>query len=171
MVTRVFLRRKKRVENGEKREESEVTMGAPKGNTNALKHGLYAKHFTAEEQATLRKMAPDDYQHEIHMMRVAVNNVFEIHAHVRKMMEEAVRNNQQVDVQALAQITNTLSLAMTALNTTARTYALFAGTEPSFNEDFEEALNSLPVFLDDAYLTETNEDADEGEILTGDEGE
>jgi uncharacterized protein YjcR len=157
MVTRVFLRRKKRVENGEKREESEVTMGAPKGNTNALKHGLYAKHFTAEEQATLRKMAPDD--------------VFEIHAHVRKMMEEAVRNNQQVDVQALAQITNTLSLAMTALNTTARTYALFAGTEPSFNEDFEEALNSLPVFLDDAYLTETNEDADEGEILTGDEGE
>jgi len=143
-------------------------MGAPKGNTNALKHGLYAKHFTAEEQARLRKMAPDDYRHEIHMMRIAVNNVFEIHAYVRKMMAEAVRNNQPVDVQALAQITNSLSLAMTALNTTARTYALFTGADTSFNDDFEEALNSLPVFLDDAYLTETNEDMYQEEILTED---
>jgi len=145
-------------------------MGAPKGNTNALKHGLYAKHFSPEEQARLRKMAPDDYRHEIHMMRVAVNNVFEIHAYVRKMMAEAVLNNQPVDVQALAQITNSLSLAMTALNTTARTYALFSGTDTSFNDDFDEALNSLPVFLDDAYLTETNEDMDKREeILTGEE--
>ena len=57
---------------------------------------------------------------------------------------------------------------MTALNTTARTYALFTGADTSFNDDFEEALNSLPVFLDDAYLTETNEDMYQEEILTED---
>ena len=35
-------------------------MGAPKGNTNALKHGLYAKRYSPEETAGLRKMQPED---------------------------------------------------------------------------------------------------------------
>ncbi len=42
-------------------------MGAPKGNTNALKHGLYAKHYTPAERAELRRMLPDDLQHEMYM--------------------------------------------------------------------------------------------------------
>jgi hypothetical protein len=142
-------------------------MGAPKGNRNALKHGLYAKHYTAEELARLRKMKPDNYEPELGMIRMAVNNVFEIHNYIKKMMAEAMRNNQPVDVEALAKITNSLSLALTALNTTARTQALFSGTDTSFNDDFDMALNSLPVFLDDKYLTETEE---EGEEILVEEG-
>ena len=141
-------------------------MAAPKGNKNALKHGLYAKHFTQEDLARLRKMTPDNYEPELGMIRKVVENVFEIQVYLQKIEAEAAQNNQPVEVEALAKITNSLSLALTALNTTARTQALFSGTEPSFNDDFDEALNSLPVFLEDDYLKETEE---EGEILVEEE--
>ena len=44
-------------------------MGAPKGNKNALKNGLYAKHFTPEEREGLRKMKPEDSTQEIYVLR------------------------------------------------------------------------------------------------------
>lgn len=34
--------------------------GAPKGNCNALKHGLYAKHYTPEQKEELRQMGHRD---------------------------------------------------------------------------------------------------------------
>ncbi len=138
-------------------------MGAPKGNTNALKHGLYAKHFKLEDQIRLRRMSPEDYRHEIYMMRVAVNNVFEIHARLHALAEKVLENNQTCDVEALSKITNSLALAITALSTTARTYALFNGTDASVNDAFEEALKSLPVFLDGKYLIESRADGQEQE--------
>jgi hypothetical protein len=139
-------------------------MGAPKGNTNALKHGLYAKHFTMEEQGWLRRMAPNDYRPEIHMMRKAVKNVFEIQVRIHALLDSMPSSNDPKDVEALAKITNSLALAMTALNTTARTQALFSGTDEGLNDPLEEALGSMAIFLDDKYLTETDEAAGE-EIL------
>ena len=141
-------------------------MGAPKGNRNALKHGLYAKHYTAEELERLRKMRPDNYEPELGMIRTAVNNVFEIQVYIKKLAAEAMRTGQPVEVEALAKITNSLSLALTALNTTARTQALFSGKDTSLNDDFEQALNSLPVFLEDTYL---RKEVERGEILVKDE--
>ena len=141
-------------------------MGAPKGNTNALKHGLYAKHFSPEEQTRLRKMSPEDYRHEIAMMRLAVSNLFQIQIQLHKMVEEALRDKQPCDVEALSKISNSLSLAVTALNTVARTHALFNGTDTSVNDAFEEALNGLSIFLDDTYLSEDRADTDDqDEIL------
>ena len=139
-------------------------MGAPKGNTNALKHGLYAKHFTAEERAWLRKMSPEDYRHELYMMRMAVNSVFEIQQRIRTRMDSRPGFSDPEDEEALARITNSLALAMTALNTTARTHALFSGTDTTLNDPLDEALDSLPIFLDDKYLKETEEE-DGGEVL------
>ena len=144
-------------------------MGAPKGNTNALKHGLYAKRYSPEETAGLRKMPPEDYRHEIYMMRVAVKNIFEIHSELYQLVEKLLKSGEKADVDGLSKISNSLSLAITALNTTARTYALFNGTDSSLNDPLDEALNGLAIFLDDKYLRETNENADGvGEILTGD---
>ena len=141
-------------------------MGAPKGNTNALKHGLYAKHFSPEEQTRLRKMSPEDYRHEIAMMRLAVSNLFQIQVQLHKMVEEALRDKQSCDVEALSKISNSLSLAVTALNTVARTHALFNGTDTSGNDAFEEALNGLSIFLDDTYLSGPRADTDDqDEIL------
>jgi hypothetical protein len=64
----------------------------------------------------------------------------------------------------LAKITNSLALVLTALNTTARTYALFSGTDKSLNDPLDEALNSLPIFLEDEYLKEDGKEAGE-EVL------
>ena len=146
----------------------EAGMGAPKGNTNALKHGLYAKHFSMEEQTGLRRMSPEDFRHEIYMMRVTINKMFDIHSRLLEIVEKSMATGKPSNVEALASITNSMSLAITALNTTARTYALFNGTDTALNDTFGEALNSLAIFLDDSYLTERNEDVDGvGEILTG----
>ena len=135
-------------------------MGAPKGNTNALKHGLYAKRYSPEETAGLRKMSPEDYRHEIYMMRVAAKNVFEIQSDLHEMRERMQDTDQLMYIEGLAKITNSLALAVTALSTMARTYALFSGTDSSLNDPLDEALNSLPIFLDDKYLSESNEDVD-----------
>jgi len=141
-------------------------MGAPKGNTNALKHGLYAKHFSPEEQTRLRKMSPEDYRHEIAMMRLAVSNLFQIQVQLHKMVEEALRDKQSCDVEALSKISNSLSLAVTALNTVARTHALLNGTDTSVNDAFEDALNGLSIFLDEPTLSEARVDKeDQEEIL------
>ena len=143
-------------------------MGAPKGNTNALKHGLYAQHFTMQEQGWLRRMAPDDYRPEIHIMRKAVKNVFDIQVRIRVLLDNIPSSNDPKDFEALAKVTNSLALAVTALNTTARTQALFSGTDSGLNDPLDEALDSLAIFLDDKYLIETDEEAGE-EILVNDE--
>jgi hypothetical protein len=141
-------------------------MGAPKGNTNALKHGLYAKHFSPEEREQLRRMPPSDYRHEIYMMRLASDYVFDVQKRIYQMTIGIENSDKPMDVEALAKITNSLSLAVTALNTTERTYALFNGMDTGTNNAFDEALNSMTIFLDDKYLTETNEEAEQqGEIF------
>jgi hypothetical protein len=139
-------------------------MGAPKGNTNALKHGLYAKRYSPEEIAGLRKMSPEDLGHEFYMVRVAVKNIFEIHQRIHAMIEAMPGSVPPEELEALAKITNSLALVLTALNTTARTYALFSGTDKSLNDPLDEALNSLPIFLEDEYLKEDGKEAGE-EVL------
>ena len=138
-------------------------MGAAKGNTNALKHGLYAKGYSPEEMRGLKAMSPEDYRHEIYMLRVAVKNIFKIHGEMNKRLEKTLESGQKIDVEALTKTTNSLALAMTALNTTARTYALFNGTDTTLNNPLDEALGSLSIFLDDRYLQETNEEVDRRE--------
>jgi hypothetical protein len=141
-------------------------MGAPKGNTNALRHSLYAKVYKPEDKAGLRRMATEDYRHEIHMLRVVIKNLFEIQAQLHEQVERLLLTNQPCDVEPLAKIANSLSLAVTSLNTTARTQALFSGTDKGLEDAFDQALNSLPIFLDERYLIETNEEVDgRGEIL------
>ena len=146
-------------------------MGAPKGNTNALKHGLYAKRYSLEETAGLRNMPPEDYQHEIFMMRVVVKNIFEIHTELVALVEKLLASGQPAEVEGLTKITNSLSLAMTALNTTARTYALFNGTDTALIDPLDEALDGLAIFLDDKYLREREDGLGEILISTGGEGE
>jgi hypothetical protein len=135
-------------------------MAAPKGNTNALKHGLYSHRFSPQEQEWLRRMAPDDLRPELGMVRTVVKNMFELHVYLQNMLAEAARNHQPVDVEALTRVTNSLALAIAALNNTARTQALFTGTDKTLTDPLDEALNSLPVFLDDTYLLESPQPAD-----------
>ena len=70
-------------------------MGAPKGNKNALKNGLYAKHFTPEERAGLQKMKPQDSTHEMYVLQVVISDLFEQHIlereHVKKLRAQGRR--------------------------------------------------------------------------------
>jgi hypothetical protein len=146
-------------------EKGRDEMGAPKGNTNALKHGLYAKKYTPEEIAGLRNMSLTDFRHEYYMMRVVVDNVFEVQQSIRARIDSRQGESCPEDEEALAKITNSLARAMTALNTTAKTYALLNGEDPALNDPLDEALGEMPIFLDDKYL----EEGEEGEILVKDE--
>jgi hypothetical protein len=129
-------------------------MGAPKGNKNALKNGLYAKHFTPEEREGLRKMKPEDSTQEIYVLQVIINDLFEEHIREREHVKMMREEGKKVDLETLTRLDNSLALAITALNGTKRTHALFNGTDETSNDAFDEALNSLAIFKKEPYLIE-----------------
>ena len=49
--------------------------GGQPGNKNALKHGLYARHYTQSQRAGLKDMAPLEAVAEIHMLRTGLDMV------------------------------------------------------------------------------------------------
>jgi len=139
-------------------------MGAPKGNTNALKHGLYARHFSPEEQAWLRKMSPQDLRHELYMVRKVVDSVYVVQQRICARLDSTPGSSDPEDEDRLARLTNSLAIALTALNTTARTCALFSGVDPTLDDPLDDALRRLPIFLDDRYLAEPDVPEDD-EVL------
>jgi hypothetical protein len=141
-------------------------MGAPKGNTNALKHNLYGSQYSPRERANLRRMSPDDFRHEIYMLRVAIKNIFEIQSSLHKTVERIQDSSPSEMLESLARITNSLSIAVTSLSTIARTHALLGGADASLNDAFERGLNSLSVFLDDNYHISSRSDKEDlAEVL------
>ncbi len=124
-------------------------MAGIKGNTNALKHGLYARHYDVQDRAELRRMSPEDFRHELYLMRSVVSNLYAIHNRLRRLVEEKLVLGEPADLEGLSRITNSLSLAVTALNTTARTYAVFNGRNSLLNDALDEALDNMPIFLDE----------------------
>jgi hypothetical protein len=129
-------------------------MGAPKGNKNALKNGLYAKHFTPEERAGLQKMKPQDSTQEMYVLQVVINDLFEEHILEREHVKKLREQGKEVDLETLTKLDNSLALAISALNGTKRTHALFNGTDATSNDAFDEALNSLAIFKKEPYLIE-----------------
>jgi uncharacterized protein YjcR len=136
-------------------------MGAPKGNKNALKNGLYAKHFTPEEREGLRKMKPEDSTQEMYVLRVIISDLFEEHIRERERVKKEREAGKEPNLEALTRVDNSLALAVTALNGTKRTHALFNGTDTTSNDAYDEALNSLAIFKKEPYLIE----ADEAEVV------
>jgi hypothetical protein len=132
-------------------------MGAPKGNTNSLKHGLYARRFVPKDGYGVRSLASGDLQQEIHIMRIVVRNLFVLHARLREQVDEVPRCDPQ-EVDALSRLTNSLSLAVTSLSTIIRTHALLNAADDSMNDALEQALDAMPIFLDEKYLLEAGGD-------------
>ena len=129
-------------------------MGAPKGNKNALKNGLYAKHFTPEEREGLRRMKPEDSTQEMYVLQVIISDLFEEHIRERELVKKLREQGKKADLEALIELDNSLALVITALNGTKRTHALFNGTDVTSNDAFDEALNSLAIFKQEPYLIE-----------------
>jgi hypothetical protein len=51
---------------------------APLGNKNALKHALYARHYSAETKGVLRNWDVKDYISEVHLLRFGLDKIAEI---------------------------------------------------------------------------------------------
>lgn len=103
-------------------------MSSRKGNTNALKHGLYAKRFSAEQVRDLRKMNPEDVAGEIAILRVRIDKVIGL--------LEATETAPGLKVRWQ----NALTRATIAVGTLARTQALLNAEDPVMLEGLEEAL-------------------------------
>jgi hypothetical protein len=50
-------------------------MPAPQGNKNALKHGLYAKHYTEQQKKDLQNTPPLEAFDEINMLRATLDGL------------------------------------------------------------------------------------------------
>jgi hypothetical protein len=136
-------------------------MGAPRGNANALKHGLYAKHYDPKDRYGIRDISPDDLCQEIHMMRVVVRNLYDQHERMLKRLERVSEDRRLEELEAFTRLTNSFSLAVAALNTTTRSYAILHGRDAALNDAFEQALAALPVFADGDYLLPSGSDPEE----------
>jgi len=145
-------------------------MGAPKGNKNALKNGLYAKHFTPEEWEGLRKMKPEDSKQEMYVLGEIINDLLKEHIRERERVNALREAGKEVDLETLIKIDNSLALAITALNGTKRTQALFKGTDMMINDAFDEALNSLAIFKKEPYLIEAKAEEAVEEVWEEEEG-
>jgi hypothetical protein len=109
-------------------------VGAQVGNTNALKHGLYAKYFDKDSLKAIRKIRPDDLLQEVATFRRAlalVTNVFD---------------NRDADI--LLKHINAMSSAAASLNNLIRTHALLTG-------DYTPLTNALEETLDDVQPYQT----------------
>jgi hypothetical protein len=140
-------------------------MGAKKGNSNALKHGLYARHIEVGNWSGLRDTPPGDQQEEIVLMRAVVRNLFGLHARLQAQVNGELDEGRTENVEQLAKLTNSLSLAITALNTIVRTQAILSARDGSVNDAFAQGLASLPVFAEEKYLLTAGMELEEEEEI------
>jgi hypothetical protein len=119
-------------------------MAAPKGNHNALKHGLYAKHFTLDETDNIRRM---DWK----------NLLFEI-AGCRSMAEKAMAlayrlmDQPDPDTDKVVALLNAWNASVRSIALLALRYSTLTGENKAFNDSLAEALAGLPLYEPDPLL-------------------
>jgi hypothetical protein len=111
-------------------------MPAPKGNTNALRHGLYARHFNEDQRTGLRRMAWDDFRHEEFAHRAVGAAIFKL--------LNALLSRGEVDVDQVSKLCNALMLNTSATNTSARTHAILNGQDEQIGDALSQALEDVP---------------------------
>jgi hypothetical protein len=115
--------------------------GAPKGNTNALKHGLYARHFLDDQRTGLKRMEWDDFRHEEFLHRVIAEGIFEI--------LNDLLTGYKPDIDQVIKLANSLAICTLAAGTHARTHACLNGSAVPLDEAFSGALDDVPFDLPD----------------------
>lgn len=138
---------------------------ARKNNTNALTHGLYAKHFADDAaQDALKKMPMDDLRQEIVALRIIgekiiaeiqvantlaqladsfvnIENPQELIAVGEKILAEIQARNNSADI--LTKLANSFVNATTAIATLMRTQALLHGTYNPLDDAINQALKGF----------------------------
>ena len=108
-------------------------MAGKSGNTNALKHGLYARRYKPDEIKDLRKMPFDDLRQEIALLRVTLNRL-------------AGLLEQSPDDETKIKYTNAATNAALAIGTLIRAHSILAGTYTPLDDALESALTTLDPY-------------------------
>lgn len=116
-------------------------MAGKTGNTNALKHGLYAKRFTDAEKIDLGKMPPDDLRQEIAMLRVVTDRIFEL-----LTADPTQTEGKPISPDDVVKLTNSLTTAVSTIGASIRTHAILNGSYNPLNDALLEALTRVPAY-------------------------
>jgi hypothetical protein len=108
--------------------------GAPKGNTNALKHGFYSRNFRRLEASDLEAALSNGLSDEITMLRVALRRLFDL--------SEGFTTPDDA-----TKILTTLGLTCTHLANLLRTEKLFTGELKSTDDAITTAISQLMLEL------------------------
>jgi len=115
--------------------------GGQPGNKNALRHGFYAKKFTADENSRLDKTNAVDVQAEIALLRVCIGRLQNELNFAPAYLTDAFHNEIRDDhyLKAL----NTLSQMTQSLGTLTRTHYLIRGKGGDVTDAIMRALEEL----------------------------
>lgn len=111
--------------------KSKKKPGGQPSNKNALKHGFYAKNFSADETKRLDDQDSTDVIGEINLLRVYVDRL-------ANQIELKNKPNDD-DLKAL----NTLSLITQSISTLTRTHYLVRGKSGAVTDSILQALEEL----------------------------
>lgn len=114
---------------------------APKGNQNALKHGLYARHFKPAETAELRRMAWNNLLYEIMGSRAIAEKALNL---VNQHMQAS-----KPDTDKVVALIHAWSDSVATIGLLATRHALLNGKSLDLNDALTEALAGLPPFAED----------------------
>jgi hypothetical protein len=104
--------------------------GAPPGNKNALRHGLYAKHFDEQARFQLGEMPPLESLHEVYMLRDRLDKILDL-------IEECDDEDRRV------KLYNSLFSGAQRLLFAMRTHTYLVGDNKEILTDFWKALESF----------------------------
>ncbi len=109
--------------------------GAKTGNTNALKHGLYAKQFNEDQRKGLKRMDWNDFRHEELAHRCAGARIF--------ALLQAALAKEPPDIDQIVQLVFALSKNTITTSTSVRTHAILNGQDEQLEDAFSEALDNV----------------------------
>ena len=115
--------------------------GAQPGNKNAMRHGFYAKRFTADEQTRLDTTDATDVQSEIALIRVCIDRLTQ-ELSFKIVSVADTQGNTTRDDHYLKQL-NTLGLMTQSLSTLTRTHYLTHGKGGDVADAIMHALEEL----------------------------
>jgi len=118
-------------------------MAAPKGNTNALKHGLYSKHYSAEERKELKQMPWDDLSFEIMAARSKAEKA--------QALVKTELSMSQPDTDKIIALLNAWDVALRTVAHLANRIASLTGENTTLNDSLAAALAALPAFAEDDH--------------------
>jgi hypothetical protein len=116
-----------------------VAVPGSKGNTNALKHGLYAKQFNETQRLGLKRMDWDDFKHEEFAHRAIGAGIFRL--------LQVLLAQETPDIEQVIRLANALSNNTISTCTSARTHVLLNGQDDSLGDALSEALDNVPFDL------------------------